>query len=261
VGVGVAVNATIPDKFQVLGDIRTGTATTNGCIKNFAGTGIVGTCSSDERLKTNIVDITGALDKIKSLRPVTYQWNSLAHDLYNNNADVTNRGFLAQNIESIYPELVITDSNGYKQVDYSGMSIYTAAAVKELAIKLDSIEKVSTETLLQGSLRQWFADATNGITDFFAGRVRTNELCIGSTCLNESQIQQILQSTSVAPVVPGETSQSSSTTTTEQAVLETTTNQVTDIPVSNDLGNNIDTPNGDTVIPSESAVPSENPVQ
>ena len=39
---------------QVFGDIRVGTSGTNGCLKNFAGTGIIGTCSSDRRLKKNI---------------------------------------------------------------------------------------------------------------------------------------------------------------------------------------------------------------
>ena len=55
VGIGT-FNAipTIADKLQVFGDIRVGTTGTNGCVKNFAGTGLIGTCSSDRRFKKDI---------------------------------------------------------------------------------------------------------------------------------------------------------------------------------------------------------------
>ena len=45
---------TITDKLQVFGDIRVGTTGTNGCVKNFDGTGLVGTCASDRRFKKDI---------------------------------------------------------------------------------------------------------------------------------------------------------------------------------------------------------------
>ena len=52
VGIGVFNDfPTITDKLQVFGDIRVGTTGTDGCLKNFAGTGIAGTCSSDRRLQ------------------------------------------------------------------------------------------------------------------------------------------------------------------------------------------------------------------
>ena len=67
---------TAADKLQVFGDVRVGNATTNGCIKNFAGTGIVGTCSSDRRLKKNITPFAPMLDKVTALQPVHYFWRS-----------------------------------------------------------------------------------------------------------------------------------------------------------------------------------------
>ena len=45
---------TATDKLQMFGDARVGNAGTNGCLKNFAGTGIAGTCASDRRFKKNI---------------------------------------------------------------------------------------------------------------------------------------------------------------------------------------------------------------
>jgi len=57
-------------------------------------------------------------------------------------------------------------------------------------------------------LTQWFADAANGITDFFAkvgnfGRVNTDELCVGATCVNESELQQLLDLRSQPAAVSG----------------------------------------------------------
>ena len=48
------------------------------------------------------------------------------------------------------------------------------------------------------SLIAWFGNVGNGIHDlyakvFHADRVETQQLCVGATCLNETQVQQILQ--------------------------------------------------------------------
>lgn len=48
-----------------------------------------------------------------------------------------------------------------------------------------------------GSLTHWFADATNGIGDFFANRVVTHQLCISddtgsSTCITKSKLDALL---------------------------------------------------------------------
>lgn len=54
--------------------------------------------------------------------------------------------------------------------------------------------------VLKTSLVAWFADVGNGIGEFFASKVRTNELCVGSTCVNESQLAALLaQAGSVSP--------------------------------------------------------------
>ncbi len=107
VGIGTYTPAT---KLQVLGDIRVGTSGTNGCIQGFGGATIAGTCSSDERLKSNIFDIGNVLEKFQDLRIVNYNWNHLAADLYKNDASQKQMGFLAQNIETLFPELISTNT-------------------------------------------------------------------------------------------------------------------------------------------------------
>ncbi len=51
VGIGTASQV---EKLEVVGDIKVGTTGTNGCLKNFGGGTITGTCSSDEKLKKDI---------------------------------------------------------------------------------------------------------------------------------------------------------------------------------------------------------------
>jgi Chaperone of endosialidase len=193
VGIGTSTPA---DKLQVFGDIRVGTAGSNGCIKDYAGTGITGTCSSDERLKTNVVDLSdGYLEKLVNLKVITYNWNEEANTLNKVDTTVTNYGLLAQNVESIFPELVTTDSNGYKQVNYSRLPLYLLKSVQELSKKVAG--------LFDGS-----------------AKIKVKELCLEDVCVTKDQLQQLLQQQNITPsvYVPP--------TAPEQQPVSTTTNTV-----------------------------------
>jgi len=130
----------VSDKLQVWGDIRVGTTGTNGCIKNFAGTGIIGTCSSDRRLKKNITPFAPMLDKVTALQPVHYFWRG---DEFPNRhfGNSQNYGLIAQDVEQVLPDLVATDSDGYKAVDYSKLPLLTIQAVKELKAENDALKQ------------------------------------------------------------------------------------------------------------------------
>ena len=88
--------------------------------------------SSDERLKSNIKQLTNVLDKIEVLRGVTFDWNKTAEAI--GVADGRKQiGVLAQDVESVYPELVVTmPDNGYRAVDYAKLTAVLIEAVKEL---------------------------------------------------------------------------------------------------------------------------------
>ena len=148
-GIGTAPDVdgvpTATDRLQVFGDIRVGTTGTNGCIRNFAGTGIVGTCSSDRRLKKDVTPFGSMLDKVSALQPVHYFWRATdfpSRHFGNDRAD----GLIAQDVEQILPELVSTDGDGYKAVDYSKLPLLTIQAVKELKAENDTL-KQRVETL------------------------------------------------------------------------------------------------------------------
>lgn len=150
VGVGTFSDAappTITDKLQVFGDIRIGMTGTDGCIKNFAGSGILGTCSSDRRFKRDITPFGPALGPLTALQPVYYRWRG---DEFpdRNFGDSLAYGLIAQDVEQALPELVITDGEGFKAVDYSKLPLLTIQAVKELKAENDEL-KAGTESLKQ----------------------------------------------------------------------------------------------------------------
>jgi hypothetical protein len=85
------------------------------------------TANSDERLKTNIHTIENALQKVLSLRGVEYdRIDTKVHTI----------GLIAQELEKVYPDLVI-ESNGYKSVAYGNLVGLLIEAVKELNQKIE----------------------------------------------------------------------------------------------------------------------------
>jgi hypothetical protein len=164
------------------------------------GTGMA--CTSDERLKTNITDLNSdTLSKLQNVRTVSYNW------LQNPDSPLQ-IGFLAQNLEQYFPEMVMTDATGKKQVYYSQMTPILTKAIQELNLKVDllSLNTGNTSNDVFGSLKGWLGDVGNGVTDFFAQRGHFKELCIGEngneTCLTKDQVDQLLnQQAASEPIV------------------------------------------------------------
>ena len=107
VGIGTFTEIpTIADKLQVFGDIRVGTTGTNGCLKNFAGTRMAGTCASDRRFKKDITPFGHVLDQLTALQPVHYFWRA-ADFPEQHFGDSRAYGLIAQDVEQVLPELVV----------------------------------------------------------------------------------------------------------------------------------------------------------
>ncbi|EQC50385.1 endosialidase chaperone [Bacteriovorax sp. BSW11_IV] len=89
--------------------------------------------TSDRRLKKNIHPIDSALDKVLRLRGVSFVWKK---------NDLKTYGFIAQEVEEIFPELVVTDeTSGYKAVKYANLVAPVVEAVKELNDKVEGYER------------------------------------------------------------------------------------------------------------------------
>jgi hypothetical protein len=128
---------------------------------------------SDLRLKMDVRSIPSALDKIHSLRGVTYRWNGDAlryftrdiestlsagpeatekenHDLWQKERDKryeelgkTQVGVVAQDVEAVLPEAVTADESGYKSVKYYELIPLMIQALKEE----DRITRVQAQTI------------------------------------------------------------------------------------------------------------------
>ncbi len=83
-------------------------------------------------------------DKLARIRGVTWTWNeqAIAAGREPGTADA---GVLAQEVEAVYPELVTTAPEGFKQVSYTGLVGVLIEAVKELKAKNDALEQRVSE--------------------------------------------------------------------------------------------------------------------
>ncbi len=115
-----------------------GTSGTNGCLQNFAGTALTGICSSDARLKTNILPFALVLNKLVQLQPVHFEWNVEQYPDYHFGPG-RNSGLLAQDVEKVFPEMVAVDAHGYKTVNYSELPYLMLTAIRELKTENDSL--------------------------------------------------------------------------------------------------------------------------
>ena len=87
--------------------------------------------SSDQQLKQNIHPITNGLDIVTQLQGVTF--NRV-------NSKETSIGLVAQQVETVLPELVFTDpTTGYKSVQYANVVAPLIEAIKEQHNQLEQL--------------------------------------------------------------------------------------------------------------------------
>jgi probable HAF family extracellular repeat protein len=137
--IGLGTN-TPQDRLHVFGDVRVGTTSTDGCVKDFAGNPMTGTCASDLRFKKDIIPFAHVLDQLAALQPVSYSWRASEFP----NRQFGNRrayGLIAQQVEQVLPELVVTGDDGFKAVDYSKLPLLTVQAVRELKSENDALKQ------------------------------------------------------------------------------------------------------------------------
>jgi len=95
--------------------------------------------SSDYRLKENVLPMTGALNKVMQLNPVTFTWKTDGSD---------GQGFIAHELQAIIPDAVGGQKDAvredgtpdYQGVDTSFLVATLTAAIKELKAELDTVK-------------------------------------------------------------------------------------------------------------------------
>ena len=164
--VGIGTNAPTAN-LQASGTIRfssfgAGTLTTDA-------SGNV-TASSDERLKDIQDDYTRGLEDLRKIKPIKYKWN----DISGLERENVYSGFSAQNVGEAIPEAVSTDPRGYLSLQERPIIAALVNAIKEIADKLDKFAEVVSTKLIQ-----------------------TDKLCIGSTCVDEAQLKQMINNQNI----------------------------------------------------------------
>lgn len=92
---------------------------------------------SDERWKKKIEDLKPVLTDVLNIHPVYFNWRT---DEYKDMDFTDDRqiGFIAQDVEKYFPEMIRYDHNGYKLLDYSRMTVVLLQAIKEQQQQIQS---------------------------------------------------------------------------------------------------------------------------
>lgn len=200
--------------------------------------------SSDERLKDNIttIDASSSLSAIEALRPVSFNWNQWM--VGNGAATTTQFGFIAQEIMHTFPNLVTLDSNThYYKLDYQGLFAPIVGSIQALASEVSGFADAFTTKELT------FTRATGDEIDTQTARTQT--LCVGSTCVTESQLKAMLAATGQASAESGaaqDASSNSSVASSTPPVIQVNGNNPAYVTVGdsyNDLGATITGPQAD----------------
>lgn len=137
-GGNVGIGTTNPSqKLHVTGNgLFTGTVT--------ASCGVL--ACSDIRYKENIQTIENPIEKINAISGVTYDWkvNEFPEKGFTDQKQI---GFIAQELEKVLPEMVHTDENGFKTVDYAKATPVLVEAMKEQQHQIDMLKEQYTELL------------------------------------------------------------------------------------------------------------------
>jgi Chaperone of endosialidase/Domain of unknown function (DUF5011) len=134
--------------------------------------------SSDLRLKTGVqsLDASSSLSAIEQLNPVSYF-------RIDQPGTGENLGFIAQQVQQVFPQLVSTTSptaltpDGTLTLNYEGLIAPIVSAIQQLSADITSVEST-----IAGFAQSFMS---NDIT-------ATNELCVGSTCVTPAQFQAMV---------------------------------------------------------------------
>ncbi|GAB3491559.1 hypothetical protein GCM10027341_04710 [Spirosoma knui] len=137
-------------KLNASGSLQNSQITDNGTSVGLGGAPVEGAklavygtlrMMSDERTKSNVTRMTGALQKVNSLNGYFYNWRG----------QVTQRevGFLAQEVEQVLPEAVSQNAEGIKFLNYDGVIPLLTEAIKEQQLLINKQSELIKQLQLE----------------------------------------------------------------------------------------------------------------
>lgn len=128
-------NATSPDSSAALW-VKAGGAAIKQDLH--VGQDVVAFSTSDERMKSNVTPISGAVEKLQQIQGVEFDWKRNGPDWVdrNNPHDV---GVVAQQVERVLPEAVSRRDDGMLAVDYKRLTPLLIASVNQLTKQVEQL--------------------------------------------------------------------------------------------------------------------------
>ena len=139
--------------------VNSGTPGCNGCT--------LWTSYSDSRLKENVAGLSGdILSKIMQLNPVTFNYNNTYYSQTGytrpDGTTPTYTGFIAQDLQQIFPEMVNTASSGYLDTNLSNLQIYLVKGIQQQQREIATISDQIVNLVLTDAGDINISQDTNG---------------------------------------------------------------------------------------------------
>jgi hypothetical protein len=139
-------------------NIGSGIASIGDGDNNMRSTADIIAYASDKRLKENIINIPNALDKIKQINGVYFDWKDKTKELGFFPSQKNDVGVIAQEIQAILPEVVTLapfdyelgkskSGENYLTVKYDKLAPLFIEAIKELNKKVEDQQKIINDLL------------------------------------------------------------------------------------------------------------------
>tara|TARA_A100001015_G_C14877365_1_gene666935 strand:+ start:564 stop:899 length:336 start_codon:yes stop_codon:yes gene_type:complete len=89
--------------------------------------------TSDKRLKKNIQALEDNSKLLMKLKPVTFQWK-------NQKKEKTIKGFIAQEVQEIFPDIIHTNSEKFLSIDYNQMIPMMIQQIQFLTKEIETLK-------------------------------------------------------------------------------------------------------------------------
>jgi hypothetical protein len=101
-------------------------------------------CNSDVRMKKDITTLSENMDvlvALSKLRGVIFTWDG-SNEKAANMAGVRDIGMIAQEVEAVFPEIVHTNSDGYKSMDYPKLVAFLVEVNKAQQTEINDLRRL-----------------------------------------------------------------------------------------------------------------------
>ncbi len=124
------------------------------CAEGWLWTEQGGYFGSDISLKKNITSLNNVLPKVQSLRGVRYQYKSGDDEENDNSTEGFRLGFIAQEVETIFPEVIKDMPDGTKAMSYTDLIAVLVEAIKEQQVMIENMQQqcVTERSLMQENI-------------------------------------------------------------------------------------------------------------